>query len=127
MILSYAQYRSETHVQWQNAQVGFPAFEIKSKGDVLSHVLGVLMTILNFSDFLGRICRTQHIAIPMAKIYYGEKIQSRINKGKGTGAVSGGNQAQTSKNPLPGESYWMHLILLVIPDKFCLSLGVQGF
>lgn len=91
LILSYAQYRSETHVQWQNAQVGFPAFEIKSKGDVLSHVLGVLMTILNFSDFLGRICRTQHIAIPIDKIYYGEKIQSRINKGKGTGAVSGGN------------------------------------
>lgn len=53
LILGYAQYRSKIYVQWQNARVAFPAFEIKLKGDVLSYVLGVLMTILNFSDLLG--------------------------------------------------------------------------
>jgi len=43
------------YVQWQNARVAFPAFEIKLKGDVLSHVLGVLKTVLNFSDLLESV------------------------------------------------------------------------
>lgn len=49
---------------------------------------------------------TQCIVILVAMIYYNERIQSKISKGKHqVGQNLGGNQAQASKSPLLIESY----------------------
>lgn len=51
--------------------------------------------------------RTPHIIIFMAMIYYSEKTQTRINKGKARGTKSGRNQMQASKSLLPAKSHRM--------------------
>lgn len=52
-ILTYTRCRRKISVKWWNARVAFSAFGIKLKGDVLSHVLGVLKTPPALSDLLG--------------------------------------------------------------------------
>lgn len=52
-----------------------------------------------------RVHRTQHLVVPISRIYYSKRIQSKISQGgKAHGAKSRGYQVQASKSLLPVES-----------------------
>lgn len=63
-------------------------------------VLGVPKNILRFDDSL-RFHKTQHTVplIHVAMICYGEKMQSKISKGKMHGDRSGGNEMLVPAEP----------------------------
>lgn len=61
--------------------------------------MGVLKTTPNFTDLVGGIM--EYTVILMAVIYYNERIQSKINKGKGSWGKVPGNQVQVCEGTFP--------------------------